>query len=241
MDPLFFELCHGLDRAGPGSRDATLRALALTGCGGPLRILDLGAGPGAASLALLQALPEAQVTALDRHAAFLRHAGTRVRASGLASRFRAVVADMARVPFAPEAFDLLWCEGAAYIPGVEAALAEWLPLVPRGGRIAFSEAVWLTDRPHPEARAFLRAYPAMTDIAGTTARIAGAGWRPLADFVLGETAWTGYYEPLAARCAVLAAEHGAGHPVLLEMAREIALRRDHGTDYGYAFFVAERP
>jgi SAM-dependent methyltransferase len=239
MDPIFFELYRGLDRAGPGTREDTLRALALTGLGGPLRILDLGAGPGAASLALLAALPEARATALDLHEPFLRHAETRARAAGLAARLGTVAADMARPPFEPDSFDLLWSEGAAYIPGVEAALAAWRPLVAAGGRIAFSEAVWLTDEPHPETRAFWTEYPAMTDIDGTRRRIARAGWRPLGDFVLGEAAWTNYYEPLAARAALLAAEHGADHPVLAEMAQEIAIRRDHAAEYGYAFFVAE--
>ena len=126
---------------------------------GPARVLDIASGPGAASLVLLDALPEAQVTATDRHAPFLEAAAARVAAAGHAARFRTVAADMAALPFAPESFDLLWCEGAAYIIGVPAALAAWRPLLAPGGRLAFSEAVWLTDAPAPRARDALRRLP----------------------------------------------------------------------------------
>ena len=175
MDPLFWELHSGLDHEAPGSAADTRRALALAGTEGPARVLDIASGPGAASLVLLDALPEAQVTATDRHAPFLEAAAARVAAAGHAARFRTVAADMAALPFAPASFDLLWCEGAAYIIGVPAALAAWRPLLAPGGRLAFSEAVWLTDAPAPRAAALFAGYPAMTDVAGVRAWIAAAG------------------------------------------------------------------
>ena len=60
MDPLFWEL-HAASRTRRRAAAAdTLRALALTGLSGPVRVLDVGCGPGAASLTLLAALPEAR-------------------------------------------------------------------------------------------------------------------------------------------------------------------------------------
>jgi SAM-dependent methyltransferase len=238
VDPLFFALHSGLAHEAPGRREDTLRALALTGLSGPLQVLDAGCGPGAASLALLAALPEAHVTAIDLHPPFVEAARAAAEAAGVADRVTALVADMAAPPVAPGALDLVWSEGAAYSVGVETALAAWRPLVVPGGRLAFTEAVWLTATPHPDARAFWEEYQEMTDAAGTRARAARAGWRVTDDFVLPEAAWDAYYRPLEARVDALAALHGEDHPVIAEHRREIALRRAHPDDYGYAFFVA---
>jgi SAM-dependent methyltransferase len=227
-------LYGGLERAGPGSAADTLRALALCGVSGPVRVLDIGCGSGAASLVLLAALPEATVTATDLFAPFLADAERRVASAGERPRFRAVEADMAAPPFAPGSFDLLWCEGAAYIIGVPQALAAWRGLLAPGGRLAFSEAVWLTGTPAPRARAMFEGYAAMTDVAGVRARIASAGWRLLGDFVLSSLAWQNYYGPLEARARTLDET-----PLVAETLEEIEVWRAHGGDYGYAFFVAE--
>jgi SAM-dependent methyltransferase len=237
MDPLFFELHSGLAHEAPGSRADTLRALALTGRSGPLRVLDAGSGPGAASLTLLDALPEAEVIALDLHAPFLADTQARADAAGLGARLRTHAGDMAEPPFAPASLDLIWSEGAANSIGVPRALDAWKPLLGPGGRIAFSDAVWTVPDPHPRARAVFGDYPAMTDMDGVRAWIATAGLRPIADFLVSDQAWANYYGPLAERLERLAAIHGAAHPVLAEAAEEIAVRRDHATDYGYGFFV----
>ncbi|HET9068482.1 MAG TPA: class I SAM-dependent methyltransferase [Amaricoccus sp.] len=238
MGPLFWELHSGLAHEAPGSPADTLRALALTGLSGRVRVLDAGSGPGAASLALLAALPEAEVTAIDLHPPFLAAAEERARAAGVAARFRTMVADMGSPPFPPASFDLVWSEGAAYSVGVPQALAAWAPLLAPGGRIAFSEAVWLTATPAPRARALFAGYPAMTDVAGVRGWVAAAGLTLLGDFLLSPAAWDAYYRPLAARVEAHLPRHGAEHPVIAEHLEEIAVWRAHGADYGYRFFVA---
>lgn len=237
MDPLFWKLHSGLAHEAPGSRADTLRALALTGLSGPLRVLDAGSGPGAASLTLLEALPEAEVTALDLHEPFLADARARAEAAGLGARLRTCAGDMEAPPFAPGSFDLIWSEGAAYAIGVPQALAAWKPLLAPGGRIAFTDAVWTVADPHPRVRALFADYAEMTDIDGVRGRIAAAGLRLIADFLISEAAWAAYYDPLAARLESLADRHGPSHPILVQTAVEIALRREHPADYGYAFFV----
>lgn len=239
MDPLFFELHKGLPREAPGGTEETLRALAMTGAAGAVRVLDIGSGPGASAVAILGALPEARVSAVDLHAPFLAEARARAAKAGVGARLETVQADMGALPFEPSQFDLLWCEGAIYFLGIERALRLWRPLLAPGGRIAFTDAVWLVPEPHPEARALWAEYPGMTDCDGVRAAVAAAGWRLLGGFVLPEKAWAHYYGPLGARCEALASVHGADHPVLEETRREIAVRRAHGGDYGYAFFVAE--
>jgi SAM-dependent methyltransferase len=241
MDPLFFELHSGLAHEAPGSTEDTLRALAMTGLRGPLRVLDVGSGPGAASLVLLDALPWAEVTAVDLHAPYLEVATRRAAAAGHAERFRTLCADMAALPFSPRSFDLIWSEGAAYSVGVPAALAHWKALLAPGGRIAFSELVWTTATPHPQARAvFAEEYPPMTDAAGVRGWIAGAGLRVVGEFDVSQAGWAAYYEPLEQRIAALAGVHGADHPVLVAHRAEIAAWREHGADFAYRFFVTGR-
>lgn len=238
MDPAFWELHACLEREGPGSEADTLRALGLTGLSGRLQALDLASGPGAASRALLAALPEAQATAIDLHAPFLIDAAARVAEDGQSNRFRIAQGDMRSLPFPPESFDLIWCEGAAYIQGVRAALDAWRPLLSAGGRIAFTEPVWLTDRPHPAAKACWADYAEMTDRAGVRDWVADAGCRLIGDFVLSDAGWDAYYCPLARRLAALEILRGADQPALAAARQEIEVRQAHAADYGYAFFVA---
>lgn len=79
----------------------------------PARILDLGAGTGFASRALLKRYPKAEVVALELSTAMLRRA--RRRAPWL-RRLPVVCADAERLPFKPASFDLIvsnlalqWC------------------------------------------------------------------------------------------------------------------------------------
>jgi SAM-dependent methyltransferase len=236
----FFALHSGHAHEAPGSRADTLRALALSGKTGRLAVLDLGCGPGAASLALLEALPEALVTGLDLHPPFVEAAIARIAAAGHGDRFRGVVSDMAAPPAAPGSVDLLWSEGAAYSIGLGHALALWRPLLKPGGVLAFSELVWLTDRPAPEAQAFFASeYPPMTDAAGVRDLLAKAGYRLRGDFLVSRAGWEAYYLPLAQRCDALEAELGPEEPALVETRAEIDIWRRHGADFGYGFFVAE--
>jgi SAM-dependent methyltransferase len=237
MAPRFWELHSGHDREGPGDTADTMRALALTGLGGPLDILDIACGPGPSALDLLGALPEARVTGLDAHQPFLDHAERRIAAAGHAARFSTVLGDMAAPPFDPGTFDLIWCEGAAYIIGVETALRAWKPLLRPGGRLAFTEAIWLTAAPHPRARSLWTEYPAMADAAGVRDRIAAAGYALLGDFVISDRAWDNYYLPHGPRLDALEVLHGNDDAVLGEAREEIAVRRDHAAEYGYGFFV----
>lgn len=238
MNEVFWALHAGFDREGPGDVADTRRALELTGLSGAIDVVDMGSGPGASALTLLSDLPEARVTALDAHGSFLEDARGRAEAAGVEDRLSTVEADMAKPPFPPASFDLIWSEGAAYIVGVSTALAAWKPLLRPGGRIAFSDAIWLTDPPHPRSKAMWEEYPAMTNAAGVREWIAAAGYECLGDFVVSDQAWENYYAPHGLRLDALEAEHGIDHPTLREAREEIAVRRDHGNDYGYGFFVA---
>ena len=239
---VFFAVHADLPREGPGNRASTARALDLAQ---PLpaapAVLDIGCGPGAQTMDLADLLPDATITAVDLHEPFVAEARHRAEAQGVADRVRAEVGDMTHLPFPPSSFDLIWCEGAAYIMGVGDALRAWQPLLKPNGRLALTEAVWLRADPPEELRQFWQAYPAMLDVEGNRALVRRSGYRLLGDFVLPKEAWwDDYYRPMRRRLAEL--EPGYVHDpvalaVLCEEAREIELFERYADWYGYLFLV----
>ncbi|MEV4383080.1 class I SAM-dependent methyltransferase [Streptosporangium sp. NPDC049644] len=118
----FFALHDGLPRQGPGSDATTSRLLALAGPLPPRpRVLDIGCGPGRASLVLAEEAA-AQVTALDLHQPFLDELTRAAAARGVGHAIRTIRASMADLPFPSESFDLIWAEGSAYHIGFDTAL-----------------------------------------------------------------------------------------------------------------------
>jgi ubiquinone/menaquinone biosynthesis C-methylase UbiE len=206
------------------------------------RVLDIACGPGMQTMDLARLLPDAEIVAIDTHTPFLAEVDRRARAAGVAGRVRTVEADMRALPFDDSSFDLLWCEGAAYLMGVAEALRAWRRLLRPGGRVALSDAVWLCPDPPAAVRRWWAEYPEMRDLAGCRALVAESGYRLLGDLILPAESWcTHYYDPVATRLAELAPNY-AGDPVaeaVLQEARdEIAIQRDFADTCGYAFLVA---
>ena len=151
-------------------------------------------------------------------------------------------ADMADLPFAGRSFDLIWCEGAAYIIGFSNALEAWKKFLKPGGRLALTEAVWLKADPPASLAAFWDAgYPAMTDVRGCRRMITAAGLHPIGDFVLPAAAWwDDYYAPMEVRVRELDAKYAGdavAQDVLQECRTEIDMFRTYADFYGYAFFI----
>ncbi len=240
---LFLELYGGLPRAAPGSDAATRRALALLPSGDRRAVLDLGCGPGAQTLSLADGLPEADIVALDILPMMVAETRRRCRRAGLGDRVVATVADMARPPVAPATCDLLWCEGAIYVLGVEAGLRLWRPLLAPGGCVVFSDALWLQPEPPGEVLDWwLGEYPAITGARGIRHAVESAGFEVIASFTLAEDDWwEGYYRPLEATIPRFLARHPdnqAAAAVAEGAAVEISMLRRFAAWYGYAFFVA---
>jgi SAM-dependent methyltransferase len=240
---VFFDVHQGLPREGPGNRDCTARALALAR---PLpeypSILDIACGPGMQTTDLAALLPAASIVALDNHPPFLAEVQRRAVAGGAAGRIATVLGDMAALPFTAGSFDLIWCEGAAYIMGLAQALRAWRPMLRRGGRLALTEAVWLRpDAPETVRRCWSADYPGMGDIEACRRIVREAGYALLADFVLPESAWwEDYYAPMQERLAALAPRYAgdaAAQTVLRACREEIETYREFADYYGYVFLV----
>ena len=244
LDALFL-LHSGLAREAPGSDAATLEALRRLG---PLpaspRVLDLGCGPGASTLALARAL-QVPVTGVDLHAPFLQQLKGRAEAEGLAPLVHTREADFGVLEDAPGSVDLLWSEGAIYHLTWAEGLRRWRPLLASGGAMALSELTWLTHAPPSEARAFWRqAYPNMGTVDFNCAVAQAFGLRVQDTFVLPPEAWEAYYRPLEARMDRLERlVQGDAHltQLIAETRHEIQVYRRYGESYGYVFYLLRAP
>ena len=165
---------------------------------------------------------------------------------GVADRIDVQPGNLFELGFGESSFDLIWCEGAAYMMGLAEAARAWTPLLTPGGRMVISEPVFLRpDLPEPVRQFWTRNYPAMADIDACNETIRGEGLALLGAFVLPEAAWLDhYYGPMEHRLEALRGEY-AGDAMALEILQEsqeeIDLYRQHGDCYGYAFFVMSRP
>ncbi|MBO0511525.1 class I SAM-dependent methyltransferase [Streptomyces beijiangensis] len=234
----FFSLHHGLPRQGPGSDGTTRALLALTGrLPKRPRVLDLGCGPGRSAL-LLAAETGAEVTAVDTHQPFLDELRQSAAARGLGGSVRTVNGSMSELPYADGSFDLVWAESSAYIIGFDTALSSWKRLLAPGGALVLTECVWTTDAPSAECRAFWDAAecPLRTAEANATAAVAG-GYDVLGTYVQPESDWDEYYIPLARRLDATEPDGPAMAQALAGTREELAMRRAHGAEYGYAGFA----
>ncbi len=240
---LFFELFSGLPRQGPGDASSTLRALSLVpDVGAETRILDVGCGTGLQARVLAQNSP-ASIVAMDNHPPFVDILNDEARRLDLDHRLEARVGDMHRLDFADASFDLIWCEGAIYIAGVEAALRNWHRLLVRDGHVAFTEVCWTKPDPPAECVSFWEGeYPGIRDATALLNAIDACGYETVGHFMLPRSAWwDDYYGPLERNAKAFRTRH-RGRPEAQELAdqcqREIDVWKAYSDYYGYGFFVA---
>ena len=241
---LFLEIYGTLPRAGPGSTADTLHALELVPQHDQAEILDLGCGPGAQTLVLADALPDASITALDLTPAMVAEARQRVAAAGHDDRVRIEVGDMMTPGVPNQSQNLIWCEGAIYFAGVEPALQTWKPLLTPNGAVAFTEPIWIHPSPPEDLVAWWREeYPAITDEAGVRTAVQSAGFSTVGSFVLPAGSWwKEYYGPMEGRISEFLATHpdDALSTEIADVAKkEIETFRNYQQYYSYGFFIVQ--
>ena len=244
---LLVDLHKSAHRQGPGGDAETEKALDLAGIerSAPLEIADIGCGTGASTL-LLARLLQARITAVDFLPDFLDVLDRQAEALGVADRVSTLACSMDELPFADEALDVIWSEGAIYNIGFARGVAEWKRFLKPGGLLVASEITWLTDmRPAELQQHWDSEYPEI-DVASAKIRVLEKhGYSPLGYFVLPERCWLeGYYRPMQARFDDFLERHGhsaEARAIVMAEQREISLYEAHKAHVSYGMYVARKP
>lgn len=116
--------------------------------GRPLRVLDLGCGPGNTAIEMARVRPEARIVGLDLARKMLDIAQQETQHAGLTRNISYILADATRLPLANEAFDVTTGHSFLYLVGDRAGvLREAYRVLRRGGRWVSMEPS--DDKPNP--------------------------------------------------------------------------------------------
>ncbi len=239
------EFFGSLDRQGPGSEDATLKALSFVdNLDDSSRIADLGCGSGGQTVTLLQHAP-GHVTALDLFPRFIDMLKGRARRLGLEDRLSAVEGSMEDLPFERESLDLIWAEGSIYNMGFERGLNEWNGYLKKGGYIAVSEISWLTEtRPEEIGRFWTESYPEIDLVSGKVRKMEQAGYTPVAVFTLPAFCWEeNFYHPMSDVMEAFLKKYPdsvAVKELIDNQHAEIGMYRTYRDFYGYVFYIGKK-
>lgn len=243
---LLIDLHKQAQRQGPGSDAETEKAIALAGLDPttPLTIADLGCGTGASTLVLARRL-NARVTAVDLLPDFLDTLAQRAEGAGLSERIAPLAGSMDRLPFADEAYDVLWSEGAVYTIGFERGIADWKRYLKPGGLLVVSEITWTTAERPPELQAhWLAEYPEIDLASAKIGQLEQSGYAPIGYFVLPPACWLDtYYRPMRDRFSDFLARHGnsaEARAIVAAEQREIELYEQYGAYYSYGVYIARK-
>ena len=228
-----------LDRQGPGDDEQTLKALEfLAPHRSGLRIADIGCGTGRQTAVLARHL-DGTITAVDLLPELIEGLDARMERLGYGGKVTSVVGSMDDLPFGDETLDLIWAEGSIYNIGFERGLTEWRRFLKPGGAIAVTECSWLSPLRRPATPFILENFPEIDTPSAKLRILENAGYIPLAHFLLPASCWTeNYFAPAAARMPLFLEEQGHS-PAALQR-EEIEHYRNHGTDYGYVFYIGRK-
>jgi cyclopropane fatty-acyl-phospholipid synthase-like methyltransferase len=210
-------------------------------------ILELGCGSGGASIPLAQ-ISGGIVTATEIYQPFLDVLIKRAKTAKVEDRIIAAVMDMAHVESEPECFDLIWCEGAAYIMGVDKALPYWKQYLKPGGYLVFSDAVWLSHETRDNAPEDLKTfwaegYPVMRTAEENVAAAESFGYKSLGHFTIDHQCWVDFYNDVESRINEVEPIFGSdpdGRAIIDMTKKEIALFRAHPKTYGYEMHILKK-
>ena len=241
LPPHFFEVHSNMPRQGPGCNECTRKAYGMIEAPPNPRILDVGCGPGQQTIELAK-ISGGKIVALDFFEIFLNELKANVEAAGVADKVEVVQGDMNKMEFDDESFDVIWCEGAMFVMGIEKALAAWKKFLKPDGYLCFTELCWIKENPPEEVKKFFdNAYPQITDVAGNLKYIENTGYELVGHFTLGKKAWLeGYFKPIEEKLPGLKEKHKGDEKAEEYLAMEeleIATYRKYSDWYGYEFFV----
>jgi SAM-dependent methyltransferase len=233
------------ERQGPGSPEATLKALGfIDNLTDKSLIADIGCGTGGQTMVLAQHAP-GRITGFDLFPEFIERLNANAANLNLQDRVNGIVRSMDNLPFQNEELDLIWSEGAIYNIGFERGINEWRKYLKPGGYIAVSESSWFTEeRPVEIDRYWMEHYLEIDTIPNKVAQIQKAGYIPVATFILPENCWTEHYFTPLIRAQEIFLDKHAGNRIaekFVEFQRHDAeLYHKYKEFYGYVFYIAKK-
>ncbi len=245
MMDILIETHLGLERQGPGSPEATLKALGFIENAHKIeRAADLGCGTGGQTMLLARHIA-GHITGVDIMPEFIRVFNENAAKQNLRDRVSGLVGSMDALGFKKGELDLIWSEGAVDNIGFEKALGYWKAFLRKGGHAAVTSPSWFSGERPAELEAFwTEAGSALDTIDENVAAMQRAGYRFVAAFALPESCWTKhYFAPRRAAEKALLKKY-AGSQALAESIegsrREEALYAKYKRHYGYAFYVGQK-
>ncbi|MBU1196205.1 MAG: class I SAM-dependent methyltransferase [Proteobacteria bacterium] len=242
---LICEYYSGMKRQGPGSPEATIKALSfIDNLTNESRIADIGCGTGGQTMVMACHTP-GHITGIDLFSTFIDLFNINANKLNFQDRINGMVGSMDNLPFQHEELDLIWSEGAIYNIGFERGLNEWRKFLKTGGYIAVSEASWFTEERPVEIDEFWKdAYPEIDTIPNKVAQMQKAEYIPIASFVLPENCWTEhfYIPQIPAQKNFLKKYSGnkAAEELIANQRHEAELYYRYKDFYGYVFYIGKK-
>lgn len=238
---LFWELHSDLSQEGPGDNKSTIQALRLIkNLPDNPNILDVGCGPGRQTMVLANET-DGFITAIDTHQPFLDEVEKRATSENVKDRVIINNQSMTELNFEKSNFDLIWSEGAIYIIGFEKGLTYFKQFLKPDGYLAVTELAWLIDKLPEEVNNFWATeYPAMKKIDENMNIIKNSDYKLIDWFVIPETAWMDYYNPIEKKIAEMREKYIGNNKAiefLDDSQKEIDIFRRYSRTYGYVFYV----
>lgn len=231
-----------LPRQGPGSTRATKWALNRICDIQPIEhILDIGCGTGAQTIVLGQET-NAKIEAVDLVPEFLAVLKERTVKEGLENRVQLHHAQMDKLPFEAEQFDLIWSEGAIYNMGFTYGLKNWKPLLKQGGYMVVSEISWTTEaRPKELTDYWNRYYPEMDLVSAKVRVMEMLGYTTMGSYAIPDVGWRNYYEPVIKRLQELEDTDDAElKPLMDQIREELVIYQRYKQYYNYFFYIMRK-
>ncbi|MCD8093888.1 MAG: class I SAM-dependent methyltransferase [Bacteroides sp.] len=242
---LICDFFSNMERQGPGSPEATLKALSfIDNLTDKSLIADIGCGTGGQTMVLAQNAP-GQITGLDLFPKFIEIFNCNAAKLNLQDKVKGIVGSMDALPFEKESLDLIWSEGAIYNIGFERGLREWREYLKPGGYIAVTESSWFTDERPAEINGFwVDAYSEIDTLPHQVTKLYKAGYLPVATFILPENCWTEHYFASKVAAQKIFLKKYAGNKTAEEFSTlqtvEDELYHKYKEFYGYTFFIAKK-
>jgi SAM-dependent methyltransferase len=242
---LISEFFSYLDRQGPGSPEATLKALSfIDNLNEKSKIVDLGCGTGGQTIVLAQNI-SGNITGIDLFPGFIDKLNDNAKKLNLQSRVKGVVGSMDKLEFQFNELDLIWCEGAIYNIGFEKGMNYWNKFLKKGGYVAVSEATWFTEERPKEIFDFWNdAYPEIDTIPNNIARMQKAGYVVMASFILPEYCWIDNFFAPEAKAQKIFLDKYKGNKSAEEFIkyekRGAELYNKYKEYYGYVFYIGKK-